>query len=360
MKLKRVYVQNGRYFYVQDLEERNPKTGRPKQKWVPLTRVEQGDAALVKALDELLGRAPEQVGNMPALLNDFRAVHLPGLNSFEVRKEYERMYDVIAKGFRQFDAGDVEPGDVIKFLNDNFTGKQNTRGKYKARLSTFFSWCVLNSRTGVKVNPCREIQLSAPPKRRGKINSAIYWKLYDALTPMGQCFLELTYLSRQRPTEIRLLRESHIGPADFPDYIHFVPTKTEDSSGEEVHVLITPEIRACLDRTRALRPKKKVELLDRHRDPFIIQTREGDGYTKTGLYEVWRDALVKVGLQGRNITTRDIRSFALAQMERMGVDMREIQKVAAHSTIATTEGYLEQHRDRLSDVRMPLPNRPVL
>jgi len=351
MKIRRVYIQAGRYYYVQDLEERNPRTGRPKQKWMPLTRVEDGEAVLHQALAELLGQPPVRSGNMPALLQEFRKQHLPAL-AFEVRREYERMFDVIAKGFAQFDAAEVEPGHVITFLG-NFAGKTNTRGKYKARLSTFFSWCVLNSHTGVKVNPCREIKLSAPPKRKGKINAEIYWKIHDALSPIGKCFLELTYLTRQRPTEIRLLRESAIGA----ERIHFAPTKTEDSSGEEVDVLITPEIRACLERARALRPSPKVVELERRRDPYIIQTRDGDSYSKTGLYEVWRDALAAAGLAGRNITTRDIRPFALATMEKMGIPLREIQLAAAHSTITTTEGYLDQHRERLSDVRLPLPPR---
>lgn len=94
------------------------------------------------------------------------------------------------------------------------------------------------------------------------------------------------YLTRQRPTEIRLLRDSHIGPEAFPDYTHFVPTKTEDETAEEVHVRITSEIRAVIARARAMRKAKKVVDLRRREDPFVIQTRTGEGYTKNGLYEV--------------------------------------------------------------------------
>lgn len=351
MTTTRVYLKAGRYYYVEDLEERNPLTGRPKQKWHKLTREDEGVAAMHSAMAALLGRPAESSGNLPKLLVEFKGVHLPGL-TFDVRKEYGRMYAVIAAAFNEFDASQVTPGDVIKFLSDNFTGKPTARGQYKARLSTFFSWCVLNSHTGVSVNPCREIRLSSPPKRKGRMNAAVYWALHDNLTPMGRCFLELTYLTRQRPTEIRLLRESQIGQ----ERIRFVPTKTEDSSGEEVEVLITPEIAAALDRARALRPKRKVELLDRRRDPYIIQARDGEHYSKNGLYEVWRDACNAAGLRG--VTTRDIRSYALSQMERMGFDVREIQKAAAHTNMATTEGYLDQHRDRHSDARLLPPERP--
>ena len=352
MKTTRVYPKGLHYYYVQDLEERHPVTGRPKQKWHKLTPIADGQAAMHAALAELLGAPPSTEGNMPDLIKAYQSEMFATL-SFGVRLEYERMFTAITKGFRKFDAADVEPGDVIKFLNDNFATKLNTRGKYKARLSTFFSWCVLNqSRTGVSINPCREIRLKAPPKQRGKMTADIYWTIHDKLTPMGQCFLDLMYLTRQRPTEIRLLRESHIGP----ERIRFEPTKTESTSNELVDILITPEIRAALERARSLRPKRKVEELAKHRDPYIIQARDGDKYTKNGLYEVWRDAVVAAGCKG--ITTRHIRPYALSTMESLGFDVREIQLSAAHANMSTTEGYLEQYRARLSDARLPLPFRP--
>lgn len=351
MKITRVYISDGRYYYVQDLAERSPRTRRPRQKWHKLTRVDEGEAAMLKARAALLCEQPDHSGNMKALIKDFQADHFKTL-TFEVRKEYERMFEVISKAFADFDAAQVEPGDVITFLNDNFIGKQNTMGKYKARLSTFFSWCVLNqSKTGVEVNPCREIKLKKPVKQRGRLNAERYWKLFDALTPMGQCFLELMYLTQQRPTEIRLLRESQISA----DRIHFAPSKTEESSGEVVDQLITPEIRACLERARSLRPKRKIEELAKRRDPYIIQARDGDKYTKNGIYEVWRDAVDAAGCKG--ITTRHVRPYALSMLESQGVDMREIQKRAVHTSVTTTEGYLDQYRDRLSDARLALPER---
>lgn len=358
MKITRVYPSDGSYYYVEDLPEVNPKTGRPRQKWTRLTRIDEGEAALLRALAELRGEAQKRIGNMKTLLGEFQQMVFPTVTVL-VRTDYKRMLDAIGNGFEEFDAADIEPGHVIKFLQDNFATKINTRGKYKGLLSQFFGWCTLNSHTGVKVNPCREIKQSRPPKRKGKMNAERFWKIHDALTPMGKCFLELMYLTRQRPTEIRLLRDSHVGPVDYPDYIHFVPTKTEDETAEEVHIRITPEIRKVIDRARALRPKpkRKIVELERRRDPFVIQTREGGGYSKNGIYEVWRYAIDAAGYKGLNITTRDVRPYALHVMEKMGYSLREIQLAATHSTVTTTEGYLDQHRDRLSDARIPLPER---
>lgn len=287
---------------------------------------------------------------MPALLKAFRLEHLPGLTP-DVAKEYARMYDVIAKGFNEFDVDQVTPGIALKFLNDNFLQVPTARRHYKARLSTFFSWCVLNSH--LQVNPCREITMKAPPKRRGRMNDANYWKIFDALPAMGQCFLELLYLTAQRPTEIRLLRESAIGDT----HIQFTPSKTEDSSGESVRILITPVMRGVLERARSLRKKTKVVELDRKRDPHIIQTVDGGKFTKSGLNSVWRRACDGAGIEG--VTTRDVRPYALHKLEAAGYDIRQIQKAAVHTSVTTTEGYLDQHRDRISDAFVDRPPRPA-
>lgn len=349
MKITRVYEKGGRFYYLQDLAERNPKTGRPLQKWHALTRVDEGQAALHEALAKLLGQAPAPGGNMPGFIAEYTRSALKEL-AFDVRREYERMFTVMAKAFARFDVTDVEPGTVLQFLSDNFPGKLNTQGKYKARLSSFFSWCVLHqTRTGVQINPCRELRLKAPPKRRGRLNGELYWAIHEALTPMGRCFLRLTFLTRQRPTEIRLLRESHIGPT----HIRFEPGKTKHSSAEFVEILITPEIRSVIEQARALRPRGKITQLDKHRDPYIIQQHDGTCYSKNGLYEIWRDAVEKVGCKG--ITTRDIRPYALSEMERQGAEPRDIQRSAAHAIMSTTEGYLEQYRQRMSDFRLAEP-----
>lgn len=354
MKITRVYTRAGRHYYLQDLAERNPKTGRPRQKWHPLTRVIDGEAALLDALRVFKAQGETRIGNMATHLAAFRAAHLPTL-SHDVKREYERMYDVVAEAFTDFDVADVTPADVLQFLNDNFAGHPTARRHYKARLSTFFAWCVLGGL--LQVNPCREIRLKAPPKRKGRLTAPLFWAIHDELTPMGKVFLELLHLTRQRPTEIRLLRESAIGPT----HIRFRPTKTEHSSGEEVEIRITPEIRAALERARELRPKGgKIAELARRRDPHVITTRDGDGYSKNGLYELWRDAIDACeakGLRVKGITTRDVRPFALAAMEAAGYDLREIQRSAAHATISTTEGYLEQHRSRTSEAVIHLPGK---
>ena len=71
-----------------------------------------------------------------------------------------------------------------------------------------------------------------------------------------QCFIDLCYLTAQRSTEIRTLKWSQIDRA--AGVIHFVPSKTEESSGAAVDFKITPEIEAVLDRIREIDGRPRI------------------------------------------------------------------------------------------------------
>lgn len=359
MSTTRVYQQDGRYYFVEDLPERNPKTGRPRQKWHPLTRVDLGEAAMLEALAALKRQLVDKSlatgrGDMPARIREF--ILSPQLKrlTFRVRKEYERIYGVIAEAFADFDVREVRPADVLDFLDANFSDKLTARKHYKARMSTFFSWCVLKDY--IAVNPCAEVRLASGPKRRGRMSWPVYWAMFDALPEVGRLFLEFTYLSRQRPTEPRLLRESGI----LPDRIHFEPTKTAKSSGEYVDIVRSARLNRIIERLRAIRADRlkgrKVVPLDEQRDPYLFVTEDGTPFTTSGLNSVWRRARLRAGHP--KVTTKHIRPFALAQMEAAGHPVEKIREAAAHTTTEQTEGYLNQHRERYSTIVLATPRRP--
>lgn len=92
-----------------------------------------------------------------------------------------------------------------------------------------------------------------------------------------QCFIDLCYLTVQRSTEIRALLWKQY-PADpfgcswvdrKASLIHFVPSKTEDSSGKVVDWPITPEIDAVPKRAQALAPQlgQRYVIHDEHGQP---------------------------------------------------------------------------------------------
>lgn len=357
MKIPRVTSKHGRYYYIRDLEERSEKTGRPKQRWEKLTRVDEGEAALLAALAELLKEdgEPEQTGSdFHHWLTEFQRGYLPTLRNADVRRDYERMYRIIGEAFAEFNVAEVEPGDIQDFVS-RWNDRPTARRSYKARLSRFFSYLVLHQgKSGVLANPCREVKVAAPPKRKGRFTPEIWWAIHEGLPPAGQCFMDLAFLTWQRPTEIRLLKESAI----YPTHIHFVPSKTEDSSGEEAIVHRTPEIDAVIERARSLQRIQALRDRDGRligADCYLLQAPDGGAFTRWQIRDMWDAARAKKGIKG--VTTRDIRPYALRSLEDMGVDIREIQKAAAHADFATTEGYLAQYRDRSVSIRMSLPKR---
>jgi len=340
MKIPRVHQSHGRWYRSVDTEERLAN-GKIKQKWLPLTRVDEGEQALLRALADL--KVEPDPGQMPVAIADYmkgKARELtPG-----VATEYRRMFDVIALGFADFRVDQVRPGDVLDFVQQ-FSAKPTARRAYKARLSGFFAWCVITDRCAT--NPCSEIRLSAPPKRTAKFDAGAFWKLHEQLPAQGKAFLDLLYLTRQRPTDIRLLRESQIKDG----HVHFRPSKTARSTGVSVSVPLTAEIEAAVKMAKSA---QKVRTL---RDGYVIASSKGQPYTKEGLYKMWATAL-KAAKLPTGITTRDVRPFALANLERDGATPRQLQVAAAHTTFATTEDYIERHRERIS-VTSTLPPNPL-
>lgn len=343
-----IATKSGRYYWRQFLAGR-------KQRWVALTRVEEGEAALLAKLAELRARADQAAhqGNLPELVREFQASL--ALRP-EVAKEYARIYSYVAKRFADFDVDQVRPRDVLDFLA-KWADKPTMRRAYKSRLSQFFAWCVL---TGyMQANPCREIRLPKLPRRRGRLDVGAFWKIHDALPAKWQCFLALMYLTGQRSTEVRLLRESAIGP----ERIRFEPTKTRGSSGEHVEVVITPEIRAELERARAIRDDERrrrekratVVALIQRGDELLFTGKKGRLYTRWALRCAWHEARKTAGLTG--ITSKDVRPFSLSAMEKAGYSLEAIRRAAAHTTTAMTEHYLNQHRERVSEARLQMPTR---
>lgn len=95
----------------------------------------------------------------------------------------------------------------------------------------------------------------------------------EAKVPTGpemQVFVDLCYLTCQRSTDIRELRWSQVDRQ--AGVIHFVPSKTADSSGESVDWPITPEIDEALRRARELRRDMKVQTLA---DDYVVVDRDG-------------------------------------------------------------------------------------
>ncbi|WP_233451366.1 tyrosine-type recombinase/integrase [Paraburkholderia caribensis] len=268
-----------------------------------------------------------------------------------------------------------DAGAIYDFLNNNWADKLPTYQAMHAWLSKFFAWSVI--KRYVTANPCREISVKKPKKRTGLIRSDHFLAIRAALAtytyektikgekrvisaqvptgPMMQVFVDLCYLTVQRPTEIRLLEWKQDPDDPFGcswidekgGVIHFVPSKTEDSSGEMVAWPITPEIADVLKRAKALAP----QLGQR----YVVRDERGEAKTAAACRDAWRDAKRRAGLTKMPYTVKGIRAKAMTDAKALGYDIEALQVAGAHAARETTEIYIKSRQVPVSNVRLSLP-----
>jgi integrase len=313
---------------------------------------------------------------MPEAISRFKLEHLPGL-AFSTRREHERILDIFAKVFAEFDVVQVRPTDVVQVLKKKWPSKLTMQHHAKSRLSTFFRWCM---EEGLRDdNPCRDVWVKGRVRHKSKWTHESFHAIRDALLPildeskwrradgrlrddvraglMLQCYLDLSFLLYQRTTEIRRLRYSQA--LEREQLIHFEPTKTAKSSGAEIDIPITPALEAVLARARSLAKIKPGP----GGDAFVIQTRKGAPYTAFGIRSAIDRAAIRAGYATERgprsgLTAKDLRAYSASCAKAQGYTLEQLKAGLAHTTITTTEGYVQQHTTPVSEVTLSLPPRP--
>ena len=317
-----------------------------------LVRVVDGLPAMYEAITHFYGGNAAQTPappDMPIRIAEFCKWYFPTLTP-DVQREYVRQYKKIADSFADFDVELVQKKDCIAFLEDRCKPGSRIMQAYKSRLLSFFRWCA--DRGYRTDNPATDIRLKGPPKNNRYPTDAEYHAIRDALLtgndgrptpsgPMIQCFMDLCYLTMQRTTEIRLLKWSQ----DKGDHLDFRPSKTLHSTGQSVSIPITVQIRACLERARAIGTVKGM---------YVIHQRDGAPYNRSGILSAWTRACLRAGVDG--VTTRHLRPKAATDAKRYH-SMGEIQIALAHSSGNTTEGYIKQFETPVSSVLLEIPKR---
>lgn len=363
---RRVYEKHGSYWFVDR-----------QRVWYKLSRVSDGEAKMYLALAARL--ETHSLTSVPAAIGAFKNEYLPTLAAC-TRKEHARLLDIAANEFEKFEVGDVQPSDIARSVKNLYANRPTAARHYKARLSTFFRWTVTQGLRND--NPCREVWLKAPPKRDRYISDDELLDIRTALllgddmkpTPSGEmvrCFVDLCYLTAQRPTDVRRLLLTQIRD----DAIAFRPSKTAHSSGARVLVPLTPSIREVLERAKACGASyhEGSKRSGNVKSIYVIHSLDGNAYTMSGLRSAWVRAVSRArkkyvenceheGIAPSDtylvgVTIKDLRPKALTDAERAGYTIEELKTAAAHASVTTTEGYVKTYREPVSKVRLSLPSR---
>ncbi|KGC67330.1 phage integrase family protein [Burkholderia pseudomallei] len=283
-------------------------------------------------------------------------------------KAWPKYGDYAGNGFRKVNVADVKPTHINNWLKVKYAGKLHMQRVMRAFLSGFFQWCVDKGRRDT--NPCKEVKLKKPKARQTYITDAHFaairgamlettYKMYEGTDrekevvadvptgPMMQCIIDLCYLTAQRSTEIRNLKWSAVDRE--VGVIHFIPSKTEDSSGVRVDFKITPEIDEVLSRIRQIDGRPTIG------DMPVVHTRNGKMYAANTILKAWKAAAKRADLLHFGYTVKDIRAKALTDGERAGYDVKALQIAAAHTDEKMTETYIKKRNVPVADVRLSLP-----
>jgi Phage integrase family len=319
------------------------KSGAYYFKNVKLCRVSEGESAFYQALAK---RIQDQTTDaIPVAVAAFCETELNKLSA-PVRKEHKRLLTVFADVFKDFRVSQVEPRDIKDACDSLYSGKSSAAHHFKSRVSTFFRWAILQ-RMRID-NPCSEIILTKVRSKRTPWTDKLFLDVRDKLAPMMQCYHDLSFLLAQRTTDIRLLERSQIRDG----VIRMEPSKTLQSSGAAVDLPVTQEIQSVLDRAATLSREWSVVC------PYVIHTRQGTPYTRSGVYTAYKhadEALHDGKTTGLN--PKALRPYALTKARAMGYSKEQLQTTAAHASLGTTEGYLQGHEVPVSAVVLKLPER---
>lgn len=319
MKLPpRVKPKHGRYYLLSQSTERG-ETGRLKRRWVPLSKVKDGPAALYDALARL-HRAPSDT-SMPAVIAAWRQDCLQDY-AYNTRIEYERMSIVIAKAFDAFDVRDVEPKDVADLI-DQWKDKKRAGNAYRALLSLIMAYACRKGIGGMKINPVREVAGFRETPRSRYLADDELAAIKAKSSPMTAAMIDLALVTGQRIGDLLALKWSDV----LEQGIVFRPAKVKDRTAVAVPIKMTLRLRAVLDRCKVA---TKVGSM------WVIHTRQGQPLSYHGAHSAWIRACAAAKVENANI--HDLKHRALTDAERQGKDAR---RLGGHSSKAMTQRYIE-------------------
>jgi integrase len=338
---------------------RDPRDGKLKH-WIQLAKVSDGVSAMYAALSALLDGKQHQENSMPHLCAEFAANKLAKY-SIEVQKQYASFLKKIADDFEEFTIAQVTTKNFADFLRNHFKDKPNTAKKYTALAAKLFRYAI--SELGIRQdNPIDQLDKSNYTTSRrefcptheqiAKIRTGALTStprkdngtVYDTVSgPMFCCIVDMTYLCWARAIDMRELKETQI----IDGCIRIKASKTKNSSGLAVDILITPQIQRVIDTARAVKQVYGVT------SPYLFPTRKGTPYTKSGLTSMWERARERAG--ETEVQFKDLRSLGATDAARAGKNKEQIRARLVHTTTKTSEIYIKDVIPEISNLDVVLP-----
>lgn len=291
-------------------------------------------------------QVPASAGTFGDAVKRYRREVLKTVDT-KTQAEYTRQLLTLEKAFARLPLDKLTAEVAKEYFRRRSIKRTDQKGRVRggphaaarelALLSTVFNharqWGYTNA-----ANPRQGMRLPKA-KRTAYVTDAQYKAIYEHADEILRDAMDLAYQTGQRPSDV--LRMSR---ADIQDgHLLVTPRKTSKTSRAKIRVPIVGELELVLKRIQE-RPRKITSVR-------LLQFSNGDAVGLQALERRWSVARAAAGIPAELAQFRDIRAKTSTDLE----DLEHAQKLLAHTSVQTTEGY---RRGRRGDVVQPL-NRKI-
>lgn len=242
-----VFERDGRYYKV------------IRNKWHPLSRIDEGESALYRALYEL---EPSRPGTLGELMRVYRAAGMDDLKP-ATRADYSKILLRLDHHFGKMRIGALRPSQISVWLE-----RRRKAGRGATRANREFA--VLSSvhkfgmRQGwLEGNPCYGVSRNKERPRKRAVTDAEFLEAFHASNEPFQDLISAAYLSGTRQTDIvSWSRSAHLKPHG----IVYVESKT----GKHHTVEWSDALRFFVRRACERFPDKDLVFLNTQGNPWTV------------------------------------------------------------------------------------------
>lgn len=292
-----VYPRHGAYWLVK------------RGKWSRL------GATLEEALTEYARLHSEPKGGLDKFVDEALTAHRSSIAP-ATWKQYQHAAGKIKHAFAEFAPEQVKPKHVAMFKR-SLVDTPGVANHCLAVLRVVFNY--LLEQQLVESNPAFEVKRYQQAPRERLLSREEFDKIHAAAVPRLQCMMDLMYLTGQRLMDVVGIKQADLGA----EGVAFRQAKT----GARLIVRWTPELRAVVDRAKALQGNA--------RSLTLFRGRRGTppGYRSVRMQ--WVAACTAAGVQ--DAQARDLRAMSATDAEAQGANAT---RLLGHATPTTTRRYL--------------------
>jgi integrase len=217
-------------------------------------------------------------------------------------------------------------------------GRPVRANRERAALSSCMSWMIRSSHGGLQINPCMRhagVVRNSETPRELYVENAWYHEVYARAPGSVRLAMELVYRTLQRPeVDVLAWTPANIQKKAGARVLHFRQSKTQ----RVLDIGLVGRLEELIDSAIGAVPQL--------RQP-IVHTREGEGYTYTGLSSMLRRVQVKVRKEVPALAAmpswgfRDLKGKGATDMWLSGEPIERIQMLCGHAKKSTTEIYVK-------------------